>query len=207
MKLIFATGNQGKVSSLQRYMQHAHVQIEARDLDLIEPQFDDIEDIARAKAEYAYRKLGLPVLVQDTGFYIEALNGFPGPYARYVNETIGAQGILDLMIGEENRKCGFVGVLAFADAQGQITTFRDENATGVIAQEMDQTALRQDAWSVLWHIFIPEGTTDVLNCLDDETRNWWYTIHREKNNFSTFADWFVQNQLAETNHKQKRILG
>lgn len=200
MDIVFATGNSGKVASLQRYIADLDIQVVARDLNLTEPQYDDIEDIAKAKAKEAFLKIKQPVLVQDTGFYIEALNGFPGPYAKYVQETIGAEGYLKLMAGQENRRCKFVGVLAYADEDGNITTFRDETATGTIAKDMDTTALRFDAWSVLWHIFIPDGTHDVLNVLDEETRNAWYHSHRKGANFAVFAKWFAEKQnLTEMN--------
>ncbi len=203
MHVIFATGNTGKVASLERYTEHLDITIEARDLDLTEPQFEDIEDIARAKAAEAYQKLKQPVLVQDTGFYIEALNGFPGPYAQYAQQTIGAEGFIQLMKGKNNRKCKFVGVLAYADENGDITTFRDETATGTIAEAMDDNPLRFDAWSVLWHIFIPEGTDDVLNVLDEDTRNWWYGTHRKKANFALFADWLTHKMNNETDNRQE----
>lgn len=56
--------------------------------------------------------------MDDTGFSIDALNGFPGPYAAYVLHTIGNQGILKMMKETENRDAHFTTVIAFADEQG-----------------------------------------------------------------------------------------
>ena len=44
---------------------------------------------AREKAQYAFDHLLTPLIVDDTGFFIDALNGFPGPYAAYVLNSIG----------------------------------------------------------------------------------------------------------------------
>ena len=53
-------------------------------LDIPEIRSDDIQEIAREKARYAYDHLHVPLIVDDTAFSIDALNGFPGPYAAYV---------------------------------------------------------------------------------------------------------------------------
>jgi len=87
-------------------------------LDIPEYRSDDVRDIAKGKAEYAYKKLVTPVIVDDTGFSIDALNGFPGPYAAYVLHSIGNEGILKLMDGVGNREAHFTTAIAFADEKG-----------------------------------------------------------------------------------------
>ena len=39
---------------------------------------------------WAQPSLRKPVVVEDSGFVIDALNGFPGPYIKYALATIGA---------------------------------------------------------------------------------------------------------------------
>jgi XTP/dITP diphosphohydrolase len=87
-------------------------------LDIPEHRSDDVREIARSKAEYAYEKLGTPIIVDDTGFSIDALKGFPGPYAAYVLAAIGNEGILKLLDGVENREAHFTTAIAFADERG-----------------------------------------------------------------------------------------
>jgi XTP/dITP diphosphohydrolase len=82
-----------------------------------------VGEIAREKARYAYERLSRPLIVDDTGFCISALAGFPGPYAAYVLDTIGIAGILRLMEGEKDRSAWFETAIAFADADG-IRVFR-----------------------------------------------------------------------------------
>lgn len=84
-------------------------------LDIPEHRSDDVGEIARGKAQYAYDHLQTPLIVDDTGFSIDALNGFPGPYAAYVLHTIGNPGILKLMDGIQNRGAHFTTAIAFAD--------------------------------------------------------------------------------------------
>ena len=59
-----------------------------------ELQSTDLAQIASWGARWAAEKWDLPVLVEDTGLFIEGLNGFPGPYASYVLKTIGLKGCL-----------------------------------------------------------------------------------------------------------------
>ena len=37
------------------------------------------------------------MIVEDAGLFVDALEGFPGPYAAYVYKTIHNKGILKLM--------------------------------------------------------------------------------------------------------------
>ena len=81
----------------------------------MEIQDENLENIAKASAIDAAKKCGLPVIVEDAGLFIEALNGFPGPYSSYVNKTIGVGGILKLMNNVKDRSAYFLSAVAFYD--------------------------------------------------------------------------------------------
>jgi XTP/dITP diphosphohydrolase len=87
-------------------------------LDIPELRSDDVSAIAREKARYAYAHLATPLIVDDTSFVIDALNGFPGPYAGYVLGAIGNTGILKLMEGVPDRNAHFTTAIAYADECG-----------------------------------------------------------------------------------------
>lgn len=84
-------------------------------LEIPEYRDNDVRNIAREKARYAYSRIGQPLIVDDTAFCVDALNGFPGPYAAYVQETIGNAGILKLMDGVGDRQAHFETAIAYAD--------------------------------------------------------------------------------------------
>lgn len=115
------TGNKNKAAEVAAFFsgvtEVAHISFEC-----IEPQAEDIAEIARAKAEQAYAVLKIPLIVDDTGLFIEALSGFPGPYAAYVQKTLGNDGILHLMKGAADRRAYFVTSIAYIDERG-IETF------------------------------------------------------------------------------------
>jgi XTP/dITP diphosphohydrolase len=59
-----------------------------------------------------------PILVEDSGLFIESYYGFPGPYSHYVLDTLKLQGVLKLMEGNEKRSASFRSVIAYKDETG-----------------------------------------------------------------------------------------
>jgi non-canonical purine NTP pyrophosphatase (RdgB/HAM1 family) len=198
MEIIFSTSNKGKLATARRHLEELGITVTAQDLDIVEPQLDSVREIAVAKAKSAYKSLGKPVMVQDTGFEIEALDGFPGPYAKYVQEKLGVEGFMRLMNGVENRNCCFVGVIAYADQNGEIHVFEERGPKGVIADVADTLPLRPDAWSLLWQIYVPEGSDKTLNSMNDIEREDWYQNHRGPSVFIEFAQWIASKSQKST---------
>ena len=111
--LNFITTNQGKIRSLQGALDGYDVEVRVQKLDLTEPQYDTVKEVSAFKARQAFERLREPVLVEDGGFVIEALNGFPGVYTKFALKTIGAAGILKLLAGESNRRARFIGCASY----------------------------------------------------------------------------------------------
>lgn len=122
MKLTVVTSNPHKAKEVAEYFAGLLL-VEHVTLECPELRYDDVGEIAREKARFAYEILGIPLIVDDTAFSIEALGGFPGPYAAYVLNTIGMEGILRLMEYETNRNSYFETAIAFAWDKG-IEIFR-----------------------------------------------------------------------------------
>ncbi len=117
MKLAVVTGNPHKAREVESYLQGI-IEVEHVPLDCPEFRHNDVREIARGKARFAYQALGRPLIVDDTAFCIRALNGFPGPYAAYVLDTLGNEGILKLMEGVTDRDARFLTAIAYADEAG-----------------------------------------------------------------------------------------
>jgi XTP/dITP diphosphohydrolase len=99
-----------------------------------ELQNDNIETIAKASAREAAKKTQLPVIVEDTGLFIPALNGFPGPYSNYVYRSIGTRGTLKIMKGTSQRTAYFRSIVAYCDQKGFLKCFEGK-AEGKIPQK------------------------------------------------------------------------
>tara|TARA_B100000676_G_C18034157_1_gene820697 strand:+ start:655 stop:1248 length:594 start_codon:yes stop_codon:yes gene_type:complete len=121
MRVIFVTGNSNKLEEARSYLEPLGLKIEQLIIDgkvpeLVEPQFDDLEKIAISKANQAltmipnYQKSDCAILVEDSGLFIDSLDGFPGTYSSFVFEKIGVDGILRLMSGNNVRGCEYRAV-------------------------------------------------------------------------------------------------
>ncbi len=93
------TGNPDKRLEAERILGR---QIDCAAIDLPEPQSLDFLEVVRAKAAEAFRRLGTPVVVEEAGLELSALNGFPGPLVKWMLEAVGAGGIAHtaLALGE-----------------------------------------------------------------------------------------------------------
>jgi XTP/dITP diphosphohydrolase len=111
------TSNANKAAEVAAYF-GGMLEVEHVALDVPEHRSDDIGEIAREKARFAFGILNTPLIVDDTGFFIDALHGFPGPYAAYVLNSIGNDGILKLMEGIQDRRAHFTTGIAYADERG-----------------------------------------------------------------------------------------
>lgn len=193
MKTVYlVTGNNGKVASLQRKLENYDIKVEQIKLDLFEIQSDDLKEVSVNKAKQAFEILKKPLVVDDSGFFIKELNGFPGVYTKYVLGSIGVDGIMDIMKNKNNRECIFKSVVTFVDTYGKTKVFEGDLEEGVIANEIDKED-RKEAWSELWKIFIPEGYNKTLSQFSPEERNERSSKRNGTTAFRKFAEWIVSN--------------
>ncbi len=97
-----------------------------------------LEENAWIKAKEIHDATGLPVIADDTGLEVEALNGAPGVYsARYAGEDAtyddNCQHLLNELEGSKNRKARFRTVICYV-AGGRVL-FAEGEVTGVITEE------------------------------------------------------------------------
>ncbi|HXT22751.1 MAG TPA: non-canonical purine NTP pyrophosphatase [Thermoanaerobaculia bacterium] len=84
------TGNPDKRAEAERILGSP---VDCVPLDLPEPQSLDLLAVLRAKGDEAFRRLRRPVVVEETGLELAALNGFPGPLVKWMLAAVGAEGI------------------------------------------------------------------------------------------------------------------
>ncbi|MBR4795232.1 MAG: RdgB/HAM1 family non-canonical purine NTP pyrophosphatase [Lachnospiraceae bacterium] len=151
MRIIFATGNEGKLREIREILSDLGLEIVSMKeagikADIVEDGKSFKENAlikARAISKIAKGEL---VMADDSGLVIDALNGEPGIYsARYMGEDtsydIKNNAILDRMKGcrGEERSARFVCAVAavITDDDGQVREYTTEGAfEGVIADEI-----------------------------------------------------------------------
>lgn len=114
--VFFATHNINKFEEARRILAKYGIAAGMLKVKSLEIQSENLEEIAKTSVIEAFKETNLPMIVEDAGLFVEALNGFPGPYAAYVYKTIGNEGLLKLMEEIQNRKARFQSVVAYFSA-------------------------------------------------------------------------------------------
>ena len=163
--LYFATSNRGKLREARAIL---GCPIEQIDLDLPEIQALDVEAVVREKARAAYRATGKVVLVDDTGFYVEAWQGLPGALVRWFVGTVGPAGICRMLDGAASRVVTVRTAVALYDGRddGDAAIVRVGELRGTIPPEP-----RGDGGFGWDAIFIPDGATTTFAQMTDDEKN------------------------------------
>jgi XTP/dITP diphosphohydrolase len=180
MTIRFVTGNEGKVAEAREYLADDVEQVE---YDYAELQSDSLEEIVAHGAHEAYAELGSekPVLVDDTGLFVDALGGFPGPYSAYVEDTVGVERLWRLASEETNRRARFQTVMAYADADGTETF--EGSVAGTLVAPRGEGGFGYDP------IFEYNGQT--MAEMSTEEKN---AISHRGRALAAFADWYAERQ-------------
>jgi XTP/dITP diphosphohydrolase len=121
MEIVFATSNKNKMEEVRAILP-ANIQLlSLEDIGFtseIEETEHTIEGNSKLKAQTIYDQFKIPVLSEDTGLEVYALNMEPGVYsARYAGEPSNADNNMDLLLEnllkEEDRTAQFKTVATF----------------------------------------------------------------------------------------------
>ena len=157
----FATTNQNKLREINQILGIELIQIK---LDLLEPQALDVEDVVKTKAIEAYQQAGFPVLVEDTSLSLTAWNGLPGALIKWFLETVGPQGVVNMLGSEQNREAIAKTAVAYHDGQST-HVFTGHIQGGVITGEVESGGFGWDG------LFIPSGFKQTFATISSEQKN------------------------------------
>jgi len=163
-RLYLITGNEHKFLEAREILIAEGLELEMIPYEKLEVQSEDLKEVAWRAALHAYRALKRPVVVDDSGLFIEALKGFPGAYSSYVFKTLGVEGILKLLEGVENRRACFR--TALAAIVPPLDFLIEEKVCGTIAIEA-----RGSRGFGFDPIFIPEGSDRTFAEMSLEENN------------------------------------
>ncbi len=143
MRIIAATKNKGKIKELEAILGNLNITIVSSEeigLDVdVEETGDTFEKNALIKARAIAMMCDEPVLADDSGLCVDALDGRPGVYsARYAGENATdaekMQKVLDELGETKNRKAQFVSVVALIFPDGDEIT-AEGTVSGTITHE------------------------------------------------------------------------
>lgn len=125
-RLVLATHNRDKIREMHDVLVHLPIAILSLDnfpnMPEVEEDGETLEDNAVKKALALQSYTGMPALADDTGLFVDALDGRPGVRSsRYAGEDASYQDNVRKLLTEmqqippENRRARFRTVMAFAD--------------------------------------------------------------------------------------------
>jgi XTP/dITP diphosphohydrolase len=183
--IYFITGNAMKAKEAKLILPKFGIEVAQKDIDVHEIQDKEASIIAARKAEDAFRILGHPLIVEDTGLYIKAMNGYPGAFIKHFFNSIGPEGIMGFLDGKE-RMADAVTVVAYCDSGGKARTFE-----GRVSGRISETIRKRNEFD--WDmIFIPDGYEQTYSELDIEEKN---EISQRRKALEKFAQWFKSKNV------------
>ena len=185
-EIILVTSNEHKYMELNEIAKGYNISLRWVNIPKPEIQSDNLEEIVRFSAVILYNQLKSPLIVEDSGLFIEALNGFPGPYTNYVKRTIGLEGILKLMQGVKNRTAYFSTVMCYV-SESELKIF-EGRVYGKISDE-----IRGEGGFGFDPIFIPNGENRTFAEMSIEEKNKY--SHRSSA-FKKFIDYYLYRKVS-----------
>jgi non-canonical purine NTP pyrophosphatase (RdgB/HAM1 family) len=157
----FVTSNENKLREANKIL---NLNLLNAKLEIPEIQSLEVKDIIVDKAKKAYEMLQKPVLVEDTGLYINKLNGFPGALVKWVLKGIGAKGICNLLTNQTDRSAYAKTGLCIYDGSSLKTFYG--RVDGTITEEPKGTT--RFGWDI---IFQPKGYDATFAQMTEEEKN------------------------------------
>lgn len=152
--ILFVTSNEHKFAEVNQFMEKSGYALKWEKMKYIEIQGDTTHEISLDSALRLKSTIKSDFFLEDTGLYIDSLNGFPGPYSSFVASKIGNEGILKLLAGKE-RSARFLTVVTFC-RDGACRQF-EGFLNGSISQKISgEKGFGFDP------VFIPEGRKTTL---------------------------------------------
>lgn len=162
----FVTSNPGKAREAAALLGRP---VTARPLDLPEIQSLDFDEVVRAKALEAARRLGEPALVEDSGLAVAAWGGFPGPLTRWITgEALGPEGLARMLAPFGDRRAEAVSALGLAQPGGGSADVLV--AVGRVAGSIAEAPRGANGfgWDV---VFVPDGGSRTWAEMSDTEKN------------------------------------
>lgn len=181
--VLFASSNENKFEEVSTILSELGISSQFFRCELQEIQANNLDEVARFKANYAFSLCSKPVIVEDDGLFIPSLRGFPGPYSSFALGTIGNKGILRLLARQ--RSAFFRSIIAYREKEGSVMLF-DAVVHGKISKKIQGNGWGFDP------IFIPQGQTMTYSQLKN-TKN--HISHRYLA-LRKFANWYLHKKKS-----------
>lgn len=176
-KVILSSGNRHKISEIKDILKNMPFEVISKDnlgykgFD-VEEDGKSLEENAFKKAEELHKLAGGIVIADDTGLFVDALNGEPGVYsARYAGEPVSYKDNNALLlknlknVSMEKRTAHFKTVIAVVFEDGSKMTAEGTVNGKIAREERGENGFGYDP------LFIVEGTGKTFAEMTEEEKN------------------------------------
>ncbi len=177
--IIFSTNNAHKVQEIRNRAQDFINIISLQEAGIhetIPEPFDTLKENASAKSHFIFERLHKNCFSEDTGLFVEALNGEPGVHsARYAgdtaNDSANLEKLIRKMFGKENRQASFTTIISLIIKGKEY--FFEGKCRGRIAE-----IANGDMGFGYDSVFIPDGSEKTFGEMNMDEKNKF--SHRRK---------------------------
>ncbi|KAJ0308182.1 hypothetical protein COL516b_003451 [Colletotrichum fioriniae] len=186
----FITGNANKLREVKAILEPA-ITVQSHAIDLEEVQ-GTVEEVTLAKCRKAAETIQGPVLVEDTCLCFKALGDLPGPYIKWFMESIGHQGLNNLLVAYEDKSADAVCTFAYSPGpESEPLLFQGRTRGKIVPPRGPVDFGKQDGlWYTGWDaIFEYDGQTYAE--MDKAAKN---KISHRGLALAKLKDWFAQQR-------------
>lgn len=196
MKILIATNNKDKIFEIKKILNNEKIELfTLSDLNIdidVEEDKDTLEGNALKKAEEMFRITKIPTVADDTGLFVDALNGEPGVYSsRYAGEDVtyddNCRKLIKNMNGipADKRMAYFKTVVCIYESENKYHFFDGICKGKIITEKRGNNGFGYDP------VFIPDGFDKTYAEMSDEEKN---SISHRGKAFVKAGD-FIANKL------------
>ena len=156
--LIFITGNQNKVNEFSQILK---VPITMKQLELDEIQSINVLEVVERKLKDAYKAVGEPVIVEDTGLHIGYINQFPGALIKHYYKCLKSDGIA---MAHGTSPATAITIIGYHNGE-KVMYFKGEIKGRISSNPRGTNGFGWD------NIFIPDGYTKTFAEMTAEEKN------------------------------------
>jgi XTP/dITP diphosphohydrolase len=176
MKILLATNNKHKVNEIKDILKNNNFELHTlSDVNIaveVEEDKDSLEGNALKKAEDIFNISRLPTMADDTGLFVEALNGEPGVFSsRYAGENASyddnCKKLLMVMIDipKGKRNAYFKTVVCFYKSENEYYFFDGICNGNITTEKHGEKGFGYDP------LFIPDGFDNTYAEMSDAEKN------------------------------------
>lgn len=161
MRVRFLSRNSHKISEASSILSRANVEVVPVHFALTELQTDDTARLVREKTLNAFYRLGHKVFVEQTGLFIDRMNGLPGGLTQVFWDSLQADRVCELF--GQGDKVGVTAKTRIGYCDGRHIHQFEGEIRGAFASE--PRGNRDFQWDC---VFVPEGYTQTFSEMGEE---------------------------------------